>query len=362
MKTILNILRGILGLIFFLVLIILLVLTPTLISTGIIISHKENPKSWLANSGIYEELPGIISKTITGDGTKDEHGKTKVVDKTLQKLVNKIVTKEYVSSNVGLVIDGAYDWLSGKTPNLVVRTDGLKLSEILKNVVPTDQAEAAAFLGGLKPCTEQQAYKYEQAGGFSDAKEMCIPPRLNLVSVATNAYNQSTAEKTAVSFDLGMKIDANSYMYAKLIFTVLFHIAYILTGVLVFIAALYLLIFPGKYFKLYMLGFFTIGIGVINYIVAKSTFILSLIVSVIPADFSVGDFPIKYATLQSLIEEVLGSFFRVYATASLVIAIVGGAIFLTTLIINIIVSASNNKSKKPDDPKPVPPTEQTHSK
>ena len=362
MKTILNILRGILGLLFFLILIILLVLTPTLVSTGTILSHKENPKLWLSQSGIYDELPGIIKKTLLG-GETDENGKKRTVDPIFEKLLDGIVTKDYVSKNVEGTIDGTYDWMSGKTSQLVVKSSDLKLAEILKKAVPKDNVEMAKFMGNLKPCTEAQAYKYEKEGGFSDVKDMCIPPNFNIVEVVDNAYNKKVTQTPLVSFDLGVKIDLNSYQYIKIVYTVLFYISYILTGVLIIIALLYFFIFPGKFFKLYMLGFFAFGIGMVNYIAAKLPFISSLLISVIPANFSVGEFPIKYTTIEAIIGNVLGSFFKVYANTSLIIAITGGIIFLLTIVINIIVSASNRKkvdedvkSEKTEASNPTPKT------
>jgi len=132
MKSLLRFIGWCIGLFGSFLLTLFLVLTIVLTALSMTLTNRNNLKMWLKSSTLYENAKSLVIESmiqIPTEGTKDssatEESYFAAMGKRLQnsnddftKLINKIVTPQYLESTLNTVIDATYDWLEKKTENL----------------------------------------------------------------------------------------------------------------------------------------------------------------------------------------------------------------------------------------------------
>lgn len=344
MKTFLKIVGVLFGLIILLIYSILLAATPALISASLLITNRENPKKWITQSDLYTSVSSTMQKTISKELSK-EGVNTKQL-KSMNSLLEKIITPQYLEKNTTAFIDSVYDWAQGKSDNINIDSEELNLKEILRESVPKEDLEAVKLLENLKPCTEQQALQYEKTGGFDSIEEMCLPPQIDLIEIVDDNYDQEVIQSPTDSIGKLIdttKIDEKTLSNIRLGFWAASNLHYILPGVLLLLLTIFLLILPSGSFKYYFVAIITVLLGTTNFVISQLSGFVQVYASTYVQQIPFGSIPISISSVQTLVKTITDDIFNMYSTVSIIIMVTGSVMFIGAIIYSI---AKNHIEKK----------------
>lgn len=123
------------------------------------LSHPEKIETWLAESGIYDNLVNAALSQAQQDG--DKNGTSISVsykNAEVQKAAQSAFSKDLLKSNVNKFIEANYSWLSGKTP---VPEFSIDLTEAKKNFAGQVGKYVTEHLAALPACTPEQLAKLQ---------------------------------------------------------------------------------------------------------------------------------------------------------------------------------------------------------
>lgn len=197
MKGCLNFIRWTLSVILSFVLMITLSLTPLLVATSIIITNRENPKQWVADSGIYENAAEVLVDAFPTPESTDTIENP--LDLDIPSLTDDLVTPEFAQETIEAAIDGVYDFLEGKTESLTFSL-GLdsfqeKYGDFIGEMASSQFGEEIGDLNSLPACTEEQAAQLD-AGNFEAIAEPCLPPNIDLDSIFKGTLENFQSEES----------------------------------------------------------------------------------------------------------------------------------------------------------------------
>lgn len=351
MKAIIEIIRRLFSFIIFILLFLILTLTPTLLSISTLLTNRETLPRWIETSGIYQEASDLAFQKIKDEFKKEGINIKEVPIKDFEKSIKKAISPELVKTNVLAIINGTYDWLEGKTPNLEITTKGLDLQKIIKDTLPKNIVNELDFvkqLNLLKPCTEAQAIKYEKLGGFKSLEEICVPPTLNLINVVDDSYNKidTDLEKKLVKLDnvFGIPpIDAKTSDTVFFYYKTLVYMPIILLCSVILLSVLYLLLEPSKQFKFYALGALLTIIGGISLFIFNSKWILLQINTIFEKTlFKEIGTEIDIQIIKNLQNTIITDVFKIASNYGIYI-LVGGIILV---VVTIFISRTSSSKTK----------------
>lgn len=341
MKAILNILSVITSLIVGLLFSLLITFSPILLATSTIVTQREIVKEIINSS----KLSAIIAQQISTNALKQltESGVPKKTINSLKPTVEKIISPEYIQKNVVSVVDGTYDWLENKSESIKINTSQLELNEKLSKLIPKEylkNEDIMKTLNMLKPCTLEQAKKLENLSKLDSLETLCIPPNLDISKLIDNSYNQNIADKS-IQVDSMFAVPDTTSDYANLVKTVfglLTYLPYILLSLGVILASIFIFLPPSQLPKAYILSIFTILVGLINYILFKSTDLISTLVNflITQGDLKSNDIPLE--VIQSIVITLLSKIWETASTYSLYILFLGIFLTIITVVTNIILN------------------------
>ena len=344
MKAILTAFRWIFSFFLGLFIIILLLITPIILSVSTLLTQRQYISRWINDSGIYNESSKLA---ITQLKEKlSEQGLSIKEIKTLEPSLNKSITPTLMRNISESAIHGVYNWLEGKTKSIEINTERFDLSLLLKDILPSkiiDNPDFNRLFSNLKPCSVSQENKLKQNGGFTSIEELCIPSDLSLINVEGN----SNPNAKVINIDNIFQIPEISQENAKLILTVyntLKYSTYIVSGFILLILALWLIVTPTKLFKLYSLSFILIITCGLSMFFWKSSQLLSkfpaLIISALP-QFNNNNL-IPNELIENLFSIVLNDLSRNAFNISLYLLLLGAFILLISIILHILKIRNTN--------------------
>lgn len=294
------------------------------------------------------KLSYIVAQQISTNALKQlsENGIPKKTINSLKPTVERIISPEYIQKNVVSIVDGTYDWLENKSESIKIDTTQLELNEKLSKLIPKEylkNEDIMKTLNMLKPCTLEQAKKLENLSKLDSLETLCIPPNLNISKLIDSSYNQNIADKS-IQVDSMFAVPDTTSEYANLIktsFGLLSYLPYILLSLGIILASIFVFLPPSQLPKAYILSIFTILVGLISYILFKSTGLTSKTVSflITQGDIKSNDIPLE--VIQSIVTTLLSKIWETASTYSLYILFIG--IFLT--IVTVITNVLSNKKK-----------------
>ncbi len=343
MKAILDIIRGLLGLIILILFIFILTVTPTLLSFSTLITNRNTLINWLEQGDMHDQISKAAIKDITDDLGKEGGRKPDANTEAFKKQVTKTLSENFFEDNIKRVTDGTYDWLEGKTSSIEISTLGLDVVGMAKDFIPKEQLknyEFMKFLNSVKPCTEAQAFNYEEQGGFKDLKDICIPPKFELLPVADEAYD-ATIGKQNLNLASAFQIPPIPHETAQQILTVyrvLDWLGAILSTSLLILLLLYLLIVPMKEAKVYIVASITFLTGLINLILWKGLLLKDLIGNFVTTNLNTKDLPFEISTVTNLTNIVFDDLARNGSHYSILIMLIGVLIAASPKVYQYFVS------------------------
>ena len=160
----LKISRWVVSVLLIIIIVFTIVLSIPLVSVSQTITSRDNIKTFLEQSGIYEDVLGVIFKMMS----IEESGGEQVI--AFDEIIEKIVSPEHAKKNIEGAIDGIFDWLEGKTDRpifeLSVLPEGVDLTDYFLESV-TDLSE----------CEEGESFSLREENSF---ELTCRPKGFNI--------------------------------------------------------------------------------------------------------------------------------------------------------------------------------------
>jgi hypothetical protein len=173
MSKICTISRWFLGIVLGLFLIVFIILGLVLLSVSRIITDSQSLKSWLREAEVYQQVPNVTSTLIEDqmESSDEGLGELPIEGKQLSKVIGKVVTPQWVQSNVETVIDSGYIWLDGETDIPHFQID---LNDRLDILVVETKNLFSERMKELPDCTSQQEQNLSQEE-FNPFETECNP-------------------------------------------------------------------------------------------------------------------------------------------------------------------------------------------
>ncbi|HEY5668317.1 MAG TPA: hypothetical protein VIR03_04105 [Candidatus Saccharimonadales bacterium] len=141
-------------------------------------------QSTLKKSGIYDTIAAnIVQQATSQTGAKlDTSGQ-----QALQKAVNSAVSPSYLEQQTNTVVQGIYNWMQGKTPNLSFSIDISSVKSQLVNGLADQASQRAAT---LPACTPQELRDMNTTN-IDPFTVSCLPPGVTPAQIAATARQQA---------------------------------------------------------------------------------------------------------------------------------------------------------------------------
>lgn len=248
-----------------------LVAAAILITTAsLLLSDADNPKFWIASSGIYTE--GVdVAFDVALERQRDAHeatagempGEQPSFDEVLamqpippedaRRALKDVVTPVYVQEQVEGVIDAFYAFARRETPEPNVRIDVAPIRERGRDALGSI---FKARVSGLPECTADQAANVEEMDIFSE--DACLPPGIEREQV--NAMIDAELDKLPLieqdilTLDDIPDVDREAFARVPFLFGLMRAAPAILALVLLVLTLLLLLLVPHRRSKGLVVG------------------------------------------------------------------------------------------------------------
>jgi len=162
-------------------LVTLLIATAVLSILNNTVTNRVVVKSWFNQSGLYDNFVNEITSTTTKQ-SRSNPAEALISKTTIQEVANSAFKPDFIKSSLETALDGTYNWLEGKTPDLQIRLDFSNP----KNVFAEQLAKrVTATATQLPVCTSAN---FSQP--FDVFSATCIPPNVN-IPVLASEFRQS---------------------------------------------------------------------------------------------------------------------------------------------------------------------------
>lgn len=144
-------------------------------------------RGWLRESNIYDNFVNAVSETAEEqlgreEGDSNAEGEQRVDIEVLTNAAKTAFPPHILQTNVEAVLDGFYDWLEGRSEQLMFNLD---LSEARKTFVDTVGSEALARAATLPACPAGQS-----VGEFDPLSASCLPVGMNIQTEVDRIKNE----------------------------------------------------------------------------------------------------------------------------------------------------------------------------
>jgi hypothetical protein len=168
--------------------ILLLALVASLVMTFHSPSKIENS---LNASGVYNTFVSSALQEIQKSNTANQGGNTVPIDDpAIKAAATQAFTPELLQTSTENVLNGTYDWLSGKTPQPKFKIDLSQAKQTFANGVG---AAAAQRVSGLPVCTTTQLQQLTQ--DIDPFSVSCQPPGYNITAAQNKVTNDIATSK-----------------------------------------------------------------------------------------------------------------------------------------------------------------------
>jgi hypothetical protein len=352
MKTFFKVIRYIISIILILPLLLLLLISPPLIATSQTVTHRENIKNVLDQSGIYDNLLDIVVPMITQSSEESEQMAQLFEEGSeFREALDQELTPTKVKTKVDTVLDGIYDWLEDKTTTPEFEVYLIESDSAVKNVFST---MLVARLEGLPTCTTynqletamQNPMEAECKPADFDSSQITVLVNENMTS---DQIDQIKEQFKLSSEDMDFSSE-NSELY-KNIFIILSYLHLILIIAIAVLTILVLLLLPGWKGSFITLSILYLIPGLIW---SVASFLNPFKNALKVAELSTG----TEAQMQSLFINLFSPLFSTLTSKMRLCALIIAGIGVLFMILGIIIK-KKNKDKKVKDEK-QPKTEKMH--
>ena len=328
---------------------LVLVLTLVIVPISTHLTNRQSVKNWVSNpellDGAVNLLPALLAQ-----GDDSGAGQENLSQILEQNSINEdeiidalktVITVEWLAEKFGIVIDGTYDWLEGKTPEPefeVVFTD--KLTAVATAITNPLKSELAK----LPACPTNVTIE-----DFNPFKEACVPLGVDIAALVDEYTSQLTSTSDIADISISSdEIDFDEEMLttAPSVFSAFETMPYVLLALLLLLSAAVVLLASSVKKGIRKLSWVFIINGAIS---ALSFWILGK-TSLLARSYEGSD--IDPAVIENIIEplasQVLGDVSSTGVILGLLVVSVGVLLWLSNFI-HHKVSHEEQAQNKPDD-------------
>jgi hypothetical protein len=340
MKTFFKVIRYIISIILIIPLFLLLIVSPPLIATSQTVTHRENIKNVLDQSGIYDNLLDIVVPIITQSSTESEQMAQLFEEGSeFREALDEELTPTKVRTKIDTIIDAMYDWLEDKTASPEFEIYLIEGDSAIKNVFST---MLVARLEDLPTCT---TYTQLEQAMQNPMEAQCKPEDFDSSQILTLIDEEMTSDQIdqikdqfkLSSEDMNFSIE-NSELY-KNMFIILRWLHLVLIVAITVLTILVLLLLPGWKGSFITLSILYLIPGLI-WSVASFLNPFKNVLEV--AELSTG----TEAQMQSIFINLFSPLFSTLTSKMRLCALIIAGIGVLFMVIGIIIKKKNLKTKQ----------------
>ena len=143
---------------------------------NLVTANREKVKTILDKSSLYENLPGVAYDNLEENSQKSE-STIPLEDPKIRQIALNVFNPAFFKENMENLIDGSYDWLEGKSEQLVV---AIELKDAKKRLADGLGNYAEERLKKLPACNFEQLQRSKE---FDIFRAKCLPPGVNFASI-----------------------------------------------------------------------------------------------------------------------------------------------------------------------------------
>lgn len=189
-----QILRKIFLILFVPLLLILLPLQAVSWTIGQTVMERTIIKSWLKEGAVYDNIIETVSKIANESMNQSDPNINQQQDKsmpdvsTIATAAKKALPANVLQDNTEQVLDGAYDWLEGKTPTIKLN---LNLDDEKKNFLAALQEQGVARTASLPSCPLGT-----DSTDFDPFTAQCLPANVNSVEATQKIISKLSTDES----------------------------------------------------------------------------------------------------------------------------------------------------------------------
>jgi hypothetical protein len=253
MKSALNTVRWLLSIIFGVLLCAIVFVTPLVLSMTTLISNRETLKRWVDRSGIYEEADTLVMDFLRQQAEKSIEGEISPSENPfsehdIEKTVKEVLTPEFSRKVVEATVDGAYDYLEGKSGKIEIMMEKKEAENAFLKVlfvVSGLEFDSTDQIRDLPVCTDKQEENLDK--GFENIEDACLPQELDLDSIFENTFPASADGSD--SFDIAQgsisTTEIEQHFPARTVFQAIKLAPYFIISFVVLLSILVVVLVPG---------------------------------------------------------------------------------------------------------------------
>jgi len=347
MSTFLKIIRYIFSILLILVLLLLFFIGIPLTATTQTFINRDNIKSVLDNSGIYDNFIDIL---VEQSNTVDTNSQSEILalikdDPQFKLNLKTIFSSEDIKPKIETVIDALYDWLEGKTVYPEFEVYLIDDEDTFKDLF---LSVTMLRMEGLPTCsTEAQSIPTD----MMDVE--CIPAGTNLNNLETSFQkaldsNQMDMTETMDSFKFSsdqLNISYDNAILAQSIFRVVKILPILLCAVLFLLTVIILLLIPSTKGSFITTSIIYLLTGLLFLILGSVKNIAQILQSI-----STSNIDIPYSQMKDLITNLLVPLFESILHNIFIYSLVILGVGVILLIIGIIVKKKKKEEVKVQEP------------
>ncbi len=353
MHTVVVIIRSLFGTLFLLLTLLLLPVWMVGSTVSRTVVNPQHIKTWVAETGVYDSALGITVKVLTQltavedgeEGEKDEGGFSltglisNAQDPSTEygQFARKIFAPERLQRSVETVVDAFYAWFRGETalPEFEVRL--LDSREDMTRLLTLAFKEKFNALP-VCPLSSLASASYD----FNPLEATCRPVFFTdavvdqFMDQLANQPELATLLDSTTIKGSSMKLNPEYTPKIQLGYTGLRWLSWVLGGVIVLFAGLFLLVFPWSK-RVPLLGALFVafgGAGNVGSFIGRAQVpvLFELAMGRIPPEYS----PIAASIVQSLVQQVVDTVSQTLLWHALIVAGVGVALIGTWVIVHVV--------------------------
>jgi hypothetical protein len=246
MKTFFKVIRYIISIILIIPLFLLLIVSPPLIATSQTVTHRENIKNVLDQSGIYDNLMDIVVPILTqSSGESEEMAELFEEGSDFRVALDQELTATKIKTKVDTVIDSIYDWLEDKTISPQFDIYLIESDEAIKNVF------SSMLIGRMEALPTCSTYNQLETAMQNPMEAECKPSDFDSEQITVMVNENMTSDQIdqiKTQFRLSsedMNFSGEDAEMYKNLFIILRWLHIILIVVMAVLTILILLLIPG---------------------------------------------------------------------------------------------------------------------
>lgn len=252
MKSAINTVRWLLSIIFGMILSLIVLISPLAISISTTISNRETLKGWVNQSGIYQNTDELAIQFIkeqarsSSENQDLDKAEEIIAQHHLEEIVKDVLTPAFSQNIIEGAIDGAYDYLEGKTEGIVIKADKEKVQDAFLQILVAQSGleyDSVDQIRNLPTCTPAQEENLED--GFESIEDACLPEGLVLDQIFESQFGQGddTGQLDITSGGVNTE-EIEGHFPAREVFQTMRLLPYLLLSAIVALTALTIIFNP----------------------------------------------------------------------------------------------------------------------